>query len=145
MNRSDNVSEHESARGIDLDHWRGRLERLWTRKLDEIIVLCQACGETTTTDESAAATPSTGRLTSRLDQAYRDLAEIADAVKRIDAGHFGLCAGCRHPMPPDWLEDEPQIGFCPDCSLKLVCWRPSAGAAVPAMRQPDTLRESVRH
>ena len=121
--------------------WRTRLEALWTRKIDEIILLSIACGDDTARGAADKETPafagSPGRLTSQLQQAYRDLTEIADAVDRLEAGHFGVCARCLRPMPPEWLDDAPQIGFCPDCSLHLVCLRLTVPDGVPAMRTPE--------
>jgi hypothetical protein len=125
------------------NHWRTRLEALWTRTVDEIILLSQAGGGDAPHGAAgtgpAALAGSSRRLTSRLKQAYQDLNEIADAVDRLDAGHFGVCANCLRPMPHEWLAEAPQIGFCPDCSLDLVCWRPAVPAGVLAMRKPASM------
>jgi DnaK suppressor protein len=110
----------------DLGHlapWRAKLESLWSLKLDEMVLLSRACREATVSswaDGQGAGAGVSPRLLTRLDQSYRDLADLAAAITRIDAGGYGSCEECHQSMPRAWLDDEPQVRLCPDCSLELV-------------------------
>lgn len=152
MNRGDPAARREGGGNADCVRWRARLETLWTRKLDEVIALSRACSERPAAgaaadlNRSAVAIRSISSQQSRLEVAYHDLAEIADAIARMDAGRYGQCARCLVTMPAGWLADQPQIAHCPDCSLDLVHWQPrGAIIAHPVMcRQPGLRRPAAR-
>lgn len=104
-------------------HWRLVLESMWRRKLDEAIALTKAFYEAMqeygeTPSEPALLSPR--RLSSRIDRAYEELADIEDAIARVDNGRYGLCGGCNRPIADERLADEPQVRYCPACSLLLV-------------------------
>ena len=61
--------------------------------------------------------------TSDLEEGMEDdlrasLDEIAEALKRIDAGTFGLCVDCGEPIPDKRLEALPASARCMDCQRK---------------------------
>jgi DnaK suppressor protein len=127
--RVDSASAYDSTCDVsEVRHWRAALESRWTRALEEIIVLSRACAEAwqASADDTADPVPvSLARLNDRTELAYQDLADIGAAIDKLHTGSFGICEGCERPMPPDWLADEPQVPRCPDCSLRMVRWRPT--------------------
>jgi RNA polymerase-binding transcription factor DksA len=46
-----------------------------------------------------------------LEQVERDLAEVADALRRLDDGSYGRCEVCGQPIPDERLEAEPTARF----------------------------------
>ena len=112
---------------INSDRWRPALERLWRRKLDEVIALSQQfydspLGHRTHLMNETVASPS--QVCSRIDQAYQELANIDDAIASVDNGSHGVCGGCDCRMADEWLAEDPRVRYCPDCSLLLVSWQP---------------------
>jgi RNA polymerase-binding transcription factor DksA len=108
------------VKAADLTQRRAELESRWQRKLDEAVVLSQACAEIADGgDEFADLTSHPyARLQSRTQRAYDDLADIDDAIARIDSGTFGICSDCERPMPEDWLAEEPTAQQCPGCASR---------------------------
>jgi DnaK suppressor protein len=47
--------------------------------------------------------------------ARRALAEVSEALGRLESGMFGLCARCREPIPKERLEALPRARFCVHC------------------------------
>jgi len=125
--------------GDHLHRWRATLEELWQLKLDEVILLSRACSEALPRwddDPVDSGAPSLERLRPRTAQAYQELADIEAAINRIETGSYGICIDCRQPMPDDWLVDEPQVSYCPECSLRLLSWLPWGSR--PAAQAPRT-------
>jgi DnaK suppressor protein len=128
------------ALGTDPRQWRSVLEDRWRRKLDQAIALCKArCDALAGDDEPVAATPSPHQLGLQIDHAYQELADIEDAIARVDAGTYGRCAACDRPMPAEWLTEDPQVRCCPECSLLLVTWQ-----AWPGKRDARASRPAER-
>jgi len=133
-------------RGRDLRHWRGVLESLWRQKLDQAIVLARACAEVAIDagQDVGGAAPPYERLRSRTERAYDVLSEIEAAIARVDAGSYGICAGCGRLMDDDWLADQPEVQRCrccesrrsssPACDASASAPRPSPDRLVPAAR-----------
>jgi len=46
------------------------------------------------------------------------LAEIDEALDRVEAGTFGLCESCEEPIPRARLNAVPHARFCVDCQRK---------------------------
>lgn len=46
-----------------------------------------------------------------LEQIERELADVADALRRLDDGTYGQCEVCGRPIPDDRLEAEPTARF----------------------------------
>ena len=46
------------------------------------------------------------------------LAEIDEALDRVQAGTFGLCESCEEPIPKARLNAVPHARFCVDCQRK---------------------------
>jgi RNA polymerase-binding transcription factor DksA len=59
------------------------------------------------------------RLTGLADAAAAELQEVDDAIARLDAGTYGVCASCGKPIPPARLEVRPFATHCVACAEKL--------------------------
>jgi RNA polymerase-binding transcription factor len=117
--------------------WRSALDSAWQRKIDELIALSKALSSPTSDDDGSPAGRDvrvSSRLQARTERSYDELAAIEDAIARIDDGTYGVCAGCDQAMSDQWLADKHEVRYCPDCSLRLVSWRPSLPEVPPSAR-----------
>lgn len=58
------------------------------------------------------------RVAALLDHARRRLAELDDALARVDAGAFGICALCGAPIGLERLEARPTATTCINCASR---------------------------
>ncbi|MGB4138128.1 MAG: TraR/DksA family transcriptional regulator, partial [Microbacterium sp.] len=58
------------------------------------------------------------RLSGLADAASAELAQVDAALARLDAGVYGLCAGCGDPIPADRLDVRPFAERCVPCAEK---------------------------
>ena len=56
------------------------------------------------------------RLSALADAASAELHQVDDALTRMDAGTYGICAGCGRPIPEARLEVRPFAEFCVTCA-----------------------------
>ncbi|MBI4556194.1 MAG: TraR/DksA C4-type zinc finger protein [Candidatus Hydrogenedentes bacterium] len=47
------------------------------------------------------------------------LRDVNDALRRIEAGSYGMCEGCNKEIPKKRLEVFPAAKFCVECQSKL--------------------------
>ena len=81
---------------------------------DEEMAGLEAPGPGDATDRAAAA--SIASLVSRLaGQDRRELDEVAEALRRLTSGAYGICESCREPIALPRLRAVPAARFC------LVC------------------------
>ncbi|OAN42650.1 TraR/DksA family transcriptional regulator [Microbacterium sp. H83] len=59
------------------------------------------------------------RLTGLADAAASELRQVDDAIERLDAGTYGICARCGRPIPAERLEVRPFATHCVACAEKL--------------------------
>ena len=59
------------------------------------------------------------RLTGLVDAARSELVKIDDAIERLDAGTYGICASCNAPIPSERLEVRPCAELCVSCAGRL--------------------------
>ena len=59
------------------------------------------------------------RLTGLAEAAASELRQVDDALARMDAGTYGLCANCGAPIPAGRLEARPFAEYCVACAEKL--------------------------
>jgi DnaK suppressor protein len=59
------------------------------------------------------------RLTGLAEAAAAELRQVDDALARMDAGTYGMCANCGRPIPPGRLEARPFAEYCVACAEKL--------------------------
>ena len=101
--------------------WRPTLERRRERKLEDVIALAGACQGMSAAGDirpgDGAALPSF-QLYCRTAAALEDLAAIADAIHRADAGTYGLCGRCKRPITDHSLSRDPLRQYCAACSLR---------------------------
>jgi len=81
---------------------------------DEEMAELEAPGPGDATDRAAAA--STASLVSRLaGQDKRELDEVAEALRRLGSGAYGICESCREPITLPRLRAVPAARFCLAC------------------------------
>lgn len=56
------------------------------------------------------------QLTAVLAAARRHLADVDDALARLDAGAYGFCERCGGPIPPERLAARPFARTCVGCA-----------------------------
>ena len=61
-----------------------------------------------------------------IEQARDQLAEIDEAIGRLNAGTYGRCCRCGRPVAPERLAARPATRTCIDCA-----GRPATGSARP--------------
>ena len=109
---------------------RVMLEKLWRRKVDEIVGLSMAYHDDhVPSDPVAALTSRHARgdtlLMGRVMRAHEDLALIEDAIDRIKDGSYGICSSCARSIGADLLTEMPYARDCPDGCLSQVSWQPA--------------------
>jgi DnaK suppressor protein len=81
---------------------------------DEEIAGLEGAGPGDPTDRATAT--SIASLVSRVaGQDKRELDEIAEALRRLGSGTYGLCESCRRPIPLPRLRAVPAARFCFAC------------------------------
>lgn len=58
------------------------------------------------------------RLSALADAATTELQQVDDALARMDAGTYGICAGCGRAIPDGRLEVRPFAEYCVSCAEK---------------------------
>jgi len=58
------------------------------------------------------------QLTAVLEAARRRVAELTDAVRRLDAGTYGVCEACGAVIPDERLEARPAARTCVSCAAQ---------------------------
>ncbi|GAB7038929.1 MULTISPECIES: TraR/DksA family transcriptional regulator [Catenuloplanes] len=56
------------------------------------------------------------QLTALLAATRERIAEVDDALRRVDAGDYGVCERCRHPIAAARLAARPFARFCISCA-----------------------------
>lgn len=79
-----------------------RREDLWIVQSNEQIETVQLAGQR----EFAART---------MEREAKSLVQIGDALKRINAGDFGICMDCEEPIAPKRLAAVPWAAYCLHC------------------------------
>ncbi|MEE6387890.1 TraR/DksA C4-type zinc finger protein [Microbacterium paraoxydans] len=58
------------------------------------------------------------RLSGLAEAAQAELRQVDEALVRMDAGTYGICAHCGRPIPPERLEVRPFAEYCVACAEK---------------------------
>ncbi|WAA66398.1 TraR/DksA family transcriptional regulator [Microbacterium oxydans] len=59
------------------------------------------------------------RLTGLAEAAASELRQVDEALARVEAGTYGICAHCGRPIPAGRLEARPFAEYCVACAEKL--------------------------
>ena len=101
----------------DIDKYRTKLQAAHERLTAEIeeSSKSQDFGSDVDMDEE---TDEGEALANRLaiTQALKDeLGEVEDALRRIEAGTYGICTNCGKPISKEILDAAPESALCGDC------------------------------
>ena len=116
---------------VDVDHFRTALldERKRVEQAIEYLhqetpgSLEDETEEIFGTSDNHLGDAASGTLDREIDYSLEEnseqvLAEIDAALKRIDAGTYGICTNCGEPIAPERLEAVPWATLCIDCKRK---------------------------
>ncbi|WP_153505460.1 TraR/DksA family transcriptional regulator [Cumulibacter manganitolerans] len=70
--------------------------------------------------DGATLSSEWSRLTGLEEAAAAKLAQVDDALARLDAGTYGICVSCGQPIPAARLEARPFAERCVRCAEKFV-------------------------
>lgn len=112
-----------------MDDARARLTALWAESaaraeaaaatLAELVHDRQGQNDDDEHDpEGVTLSSEWSRLSALSDAAALELQQVDDALARVDAGTYGICAGCGRPIPDGRLEIRPFAEFCVACAEK---------------------------
>ena len=68
--------------------------------------------------DGATLSSEWSRLTGLADAARAKLQQVEHAIARLDAGTYGVCAGCGQPIPAERLETRPFAEHCVPCAQR---------------------------
>ncbi|GAA1785623.1 TraR/DksA C4-type zinc finger protein [Luedemannella flava] len=68
--------------------------------------------------EGATIAFERAQVAALLDQARQRLADLDDALARLDQGSYGTCAGCGRPIDPERLVARPAARTCITCAAR---------------------------
>jgi RNA polymerase-binding transcription factor DksA len=105
--------------------WRAVLEARWQARLWEVTELsvafhdAAAAASTSSADSSGGTSRARHRLRELMRHtvaARRALADVEEALARLEAGHFGRCEQCAAAIPLATLARAPETRYCPSCA-----------------------------
>lgn len=99
-------------------NYRELLVAQWRTQLDDVTRLSidvEAQREGVQPGSGGAGTEQTQVAARLLAAARRQLEETESALARLDKGQYGICDGCRLPIPPARLEALPAARLCVSC------------------------------
>lgn len=109
------TAEHRS-----LDAERSRLVAQVAELTAELDAIVSASQDVALDDEHDPDGATVGferaRVRALLEGARRRLAEVDEAQARLDAGTYGVCAGCGAAIPAERLAAVPGARMCTDCA-----------------------------
>ena len=88
-----------------------------TRSFDEVVAASESSNADDEHDpEGATIAFERQQVAALLDSARRRLADVDDALARVEAGEYGTCATCRRPIAPERLAARPSARTCRACA-----------------------------
>jgi DnaK suppressor protein len=93
--------------------YRELLEEQWRAQVAEITRL--SLDALDCADSEGSRTESLHLAAQLIAAARQQLEETEAALRRIDAGNYGVCGNCGHPIPADRLEVLPAARYCVPC------------------------------
>ena len=107
-----------------LPQWRVVLEAIWQARLLQVTELSLAfhdaeaavsSGGLGSSDVTESAQRGLRELMGRAVAARRALADVDEALARLETGRFGRCEQCAAAIPQATLVRAPQTRYCPAC------------------------------
>ncbi len=101
---------------------RARVETLaqidaLVRDFDQVVAAAQSAnGDDEHDPEGATIAFERQQVAALLASARRRLADVDDALARIEAGEYGTCASCGRPIAPERLAARPSARTCIACA-----------------------------
>jgi DnaK suppressor protein len=101
---------------------RARVETLaqidaLVREFDQVVAAAQSAnGDDEHDPEGATIAFERQQVAALLDAARRRLADVDDALARVEAGEYGMCATCGRPIAPERLAARPSARTCMACA-----------------------------
>jgi RNA polymerase-binding transcription factor DksA len=101
---------------------RARVETLaqidvLVREFDQVVAAAQSAnGDDEHDPEGATIAFERQQVAALLASARRRLADVDDALARIEAGEYGTCASCGRPIAPERLAARPSARTCIACA-----------------------------
>jgi RNA polymerase-binding transcription factor DksA len=68
--------------------------------------------------EGATIAFERAQLSALLDGARRKVAELSEALERLDSGAYGVCEVCGNPIPDERLAARPAARTCVGCASR---------------------------
>jgi DnaK suppressor protein len=90
-----------------------------TRSFDDVVAASQSSNADDEHDpEGATIAFERAQLTALLAAGRRRVADLDAALDRIEAGTYGVCAGCGTPIPAERLAARPFATTCVPCASR---------------------------
>ena len=87
------------------------------REFDQVVAAAQSAnGDDEHDPEGATIAFERQQVAALLASARRRLADVDDALGRIEAGEYGTCASCGRPIAPERLAARPSARTCIACA-----------------------------
>jgi DnaK suppressor protein len=105
---------------VDLDRVRERLLAERARLLAELGEPIESPGQMTYGSQAAAASHvfEQQRDLALRDRSRADLGRVESALRRLEAGSYGLCESCGNQIAPERLDAIPWAPLCIDCARR---------------------------
>ncbi len=101
---------------VERDAARRQIAAL-TREFDQVVDASRQSNADDEHDpEGATIAFERQQVAALLDSARRRLADVDDALSRVEAGEYGTCATCRRPIAPERLAARPSARTCIACA-----------------------------
>jgi DnaK suppressor protein len=100
----------------DLAHTRARIAGLEHALSDFAHAARESASEDDHDEDSASMAIERSQTSTLLDSARDHQDEITSALKRLDAGTYGICENCGQPIAPERLEARPIARLCIRCA-----------------------------
>ena len=102
---------------IDVEHFKSKLQARERELLDDRSASEQQAREAPSAEvEDALDRANSGEAREdaerAMDREFSELGEVQDALKRIEAGTYGMCEICGRPIEPARLEAIPWARYC---------------------------------
>jgi DnaK suppressor protein len=125
-NRSDDRRQNDRLRE-DLSRRRDELyERVKAFRRDQSEEMLSTPGDVMDVAKSSIDVDTHASIIETLE---RQLAEIDDALKRVEQAQYGVCLNCGEEIPTERLKAVPSAIYCVDCQAKIGAGGGTARAA----------------